>query len=106
VEPIQSGCSKSEKLREGTDIDNERNYMKEKETSEDFIKKFDHFRRTTPGGSVVIHTGLEWNFIELKEEFVLALKNDLRKKIMMAHAGIDELSPTDRFAIMMLEDAY
>lgn len=75
-------------------------------TSKEFIEKFKHFRRVPDNGTVIIRPGLPYNFIELTEEFVLSLQNDLRKKIMMAHTGIQELSATDKFAIMLLEDAY
>ena len=72
----------------------------------DFIKQFEFFRRVPDTGNVIIHPALPYNFIELTEEFVLELQNDLRKKLMMAHAGIDELDATTKFAIMLLEDAY
>jgi len=80
--------------------------MKDDMTSEDFIKQFDHFRRDPTTGNVIIRPGLPYNHIELTGEFVESLKNDLSKKIMMAHTGMDRLSPTEKFAIMILEDAF
>ena len=79
---------------------------KSKTTSKEFIDSFDYFRRTPDNGHVIIHPALPYNFIELTNEFVLELQNDLRKKIMMAHAGVEKLDATTRFAIMLLEDAY
>ena len=73
---------------------------------EDFVNKFDHFRRIPDTGNVLIHPGLTYNFIELKAEFVDQLKDDIKKKIMMAGIGVRELSPTEIFAMMMLDDAY
>ncbi len=80
--------------------------MEDKTTVGEFIEKFDCFRRIPDSGNVIIHSGVRYGFIELTEVFVDQLKDDLSKKIMMASSGIDELSPTDKFAIMMLEDAY
>ena len=79
--------------------------MTKNTTSKEFIEKFDYFHKT-PSGTVVIHPNLKYNLIELNGEFVTALKHDLRKKIMAAHVGLDELDPTTKFAIMMLEDAF
>jgi len=72
----------------------------------DFLSSFDHFRRVTGGNTVVIHPGLSYGFIELKETFVDELKRDLQIKISMAGNGIEPLSATTKFAIMLLEDAY
>ena len=80
--------------------------MKTDIKSDDFIEKFDVFTRATSSDSVIIHPALKYGFIELTEDFVQQLKNDLSNKIMMAHTGIEDLDPTTRFAIMMLEDAY
>lgn len=75
-------------------------------TSKEFIDNFDNFTRSSDKKTVVIHPGLEYGFIELTPKFVEELKKDLSSKIMMAHAGLERLSPTDRFAIMMLDEAY
>jgi len=81
--------------------------MEKKDRSiEDFINKFDWFRRIPDTGNVLIHPGLPYNFIELKGEFVDQLKDDVTKKIMMATTGVQELSPTDIFAMMILDDAW
>ena len=79
---------------------------KKKTKTADFIKQFDFFRRVPDTENVIIHPALSYGFIELTEEFVLELQNDLRKKLMMAHTGINELDATTKFAIMLLEDAY
>ncbi len=80
--------------------------MKDKKTAKEFIEKFNHFCTVKTTGNVIIHPGLPFNLIELTEDFVNELKNDLSKKITMAHTGLDKLSPTDKFAIMILEDAF
>jgi hypothetical protein len=79
---------------------------KHKQTVGEFINNFDHFTRGCGTGTVIIHPNLPYNLIELKEEFVNQLKNDLSTKLTLAQNGIDRLSPTERFAIMLLEDAY
>ena len=76
------------------------------ETAANFIDKFDHFRRTPDNGNVIIHPGLPYNLIELTGDFVDDLKRDLTTKIAMAQHGIDQLSPTEKFVIMLLQDAY
>ena len=75
-------------------------------TSKEFIDKFDHFTRATHNGNVIIHPNLPFSHIELTGKFVDELKNDLAIRIMMAHSGIDSLSPIERFAIMILSDSY
>ena len=75
-------------------------------TTGDFINKFDHFRRVPDTGNVIIHPGLPYGFIELTGDFVDELKDDLMKKISMAQTHIDELTPTEKFVIMLLQDAY
>ena len=75
-------------------------------TTADFINNFDHFRRVPDTGNVIIHPALPYGFIELKAQFVDDLKEDLSKKLLMAQHGVDELSPTEKFVIMMLEKAY
>jgi len=79
--------------------------MSDKETVNSLMSRFDAYRRT-PKGNVVIHPGLTANLIELTEDFVQSLKNDLQNKISMAHAGIDELDPATKFAIMILIQSY
>ena len=79
---------------------------KNKMTTGDFINKFDHFRRVPNTGNVIIQPGLAYGFIELKAEFVDELKNDLMKKMALAQHQIIKLSPSDKFAIMLLSDAY
>lgn len=79
---------------------------KDKMTAADFINKFDHFRRVSDSGNVIIHPGIPYGFIELTAEFVDELKDDLMKKMSLAQHHIDELSPTEKFAIMLLQDAY
>ena len=76
------------------------------ETAADFINKFDQFRRSPVTGNVIIHPGLPYNLIELTGDFVDDLKRDLTTKIAMAKHGIDQLSPTEKFVIMLLRDAY
>ena len=79
---------------------------KDKTKAVDFINRFDYFKRVPNSGNVIIHPGFSYGFMELKAEFVDELKNHLIKKISMAQHHIDELSPTDKFAIMLLKDAY
>jgi len=74
-------------------------------TLESFINKFDHFRRT-PKGNVIIHPGLSYNLIELKGEFVDELKQTTANRIAMTSTKIDDLNALEKFAIMILEDAY
>lgn len=80
--------------------------MKEKMTSNEFIEKFDYFTRDSHTGNVIIHPYLPFGHIELTGDFVDLLKDDLLKKIMLAHNGIDKLDPSTKFAIMMLEQAF
>ena len=80
--------------------------MAEGLTTEQFIEKFDNFRRVPSTGNVIIHPALQYGFIELTGEFVGELKNDIQKKLMMAHTGIDELDPTTKLVIMLLEKSY
>ena len=75
-------------------------------TTAECINKFDHFRRVPGTGNVIIHPGLPHGFIELTGEFVDELKDDLMKKISMAQLNVDELTPTEKFVIMLLQDAY
>jgi len=75
-------------------------------TSSEFIEKFEKFHKVKDTGNVIIHPALPHDHIELSGDFVDSLKNDLQKKIMMAHTGLERLSPTDRFTIMILEQAY
>jgi len=79
---------------------------KKEQTADEFIDKFDNFRRVPGSNSVVIHPSLPYNLIELKETFVDELKRDLSTKIALAKHGVDELSPTEKFVIMLLQDAY
>ena len=81
------------------------NKLKEK-TVGDLITKFDHFRQVPDTGNIIIHPGLNHGFIELTEEFVNDLKKNLVLRIALVSTGIDELNPIEKFAIMMLEDAY
>jgi len=80
--------------------------MTDELTSSEFIEKFDSFTRAKHTGNVIIHPALPFDHIELTGDFVNLLKNDLEKKIMMAHTGLARLSPTDKFTIMILEQAY
>jgi len=80
--------------------------MTDKTTLKEFIDNFDHFTRTPNNGHVIIHPNLPNSFIELTGEFVDELKKDLTTKILMADCELDTLSPIERFAIMMLVDAY
>lgn len=80
--------------------------MAEGLTTEQFIEKFDHFRRVPDTGNVIIHPALPYGFIELTGEFVDELKDDIQKKFMMAEAGIDDLDPTTKLIIMLLEKSY
>lgn len=80
--------------------------MAEGLTTEQFIEKFDHFRRVPSTGNVIIHPDIPYGLIELKAEFVDRLKDDIQKKLMMAHTGIDELDPTTKLVIMLLEKSY
>lgn len=75
-------------------------------TSQEFIDKFDQFTRATHNGNVVIYPNLPHSHIELTGKFVDKLKNNFINRITMAHQGIDSLSPIERFAIMILRDAY
>lgn len=76
----------------------------EEATLEDFFKKFDTYNGSE--GNIIIHPGLPYNFIELDENFVQELKEDLKMKVKLSMAGIDELDPTTKFAIMILTDSY
>jgi len=80
--------------------------MSDKMTTKEFIDNFDYFRRVPTNGNVIIHPNLPNSFIELTGEFVDELKNNLSNRIMMAQQGIDDLGPIEKFAIMILEDAY
>ena len=72
---------------------------------EELLEQFNSYAGTGTG-SVIIHPGLPYNFIELKEDFVQKLKDDLKMKAQMCAAGIDELDPSTKFAIMILTDSY
>ncbi len=80
--------------------------MSEKTKLVDFINHFDHFTRATDSGNVIIHPGLRYGLIELTSDFVDDLKDDFSKKFMMATNDLRPLSPIEKFAIMMLEEAY
>ena len=74
-------------------------------TFEELLEQFNFYKRTG-SESVIIHPGLPNGFIELKEDFVQKLKADLKMKAQMCAAGIDELDPTTKFAIMILSNSY
>ncbi len=80
--------------------------MTEKTNIGDFINQFDHFKRVPDSGNVIIHPNLKYGFIELFPDFVEELKHDFSTKIMMATNGIQPLSPIEKFAIMLLDEAY
>jgi hypothetical protein len=80
--------------------------MPEKTKIVDFINQFDHFRRVPDSGNVIIHPSLRYGFIELTPDFVDDLKEDFSKKFMMASNELRPLSPIERFAVMLLEEAY
>jgi metal-dependent hydrolase (beta-lactamase superfamily II) len=75
------------------------------ETFQEFLDKFDHFRRTGTG-SVVIRPCMPHGLIELKEEFIQKLKKEMEIRIKMVIAGIEEPSAVEQFVIYILEDAY
>jgi metal-dependent hydrolase (beta-lactamase superfamily II) len=77
----------------------------EQETVQEFLDKFDNFRRTGTG-SVVIRPCMPYGLIELKEEFIQKLKKEMETRIKMVIAGIEEPSAVEQFVIMILEDAY
>ena len=56
--------------------------------------------------TILIHPGFRYGFIELDNKFFEKLINELKSKIFIAYAGIDKLSAIDKFAILMLENAY
>ena len=80
--------------------------MKEEITLNEFMEKFDDFSRVSDTGNVIIHPNLSFHHIELSKDFMDSLREDLFKKIMLAHNETDELSPSTKFAIMMLEQAF
>ncbi len=77
-----------------------------KQTVEEFMSRFDGYRRVPDTGNVIIHPGLTYSFIELKSEFVESLKDELAIKLSMVEAGVDDLNPISQFAIMILENSY
>lgn len=78
----------------------------DKQTVGEFLARFDSYRRVPHSDSVLIHLGLDYGFVEFKEEFVLKLKLALKTKLMMAEMQIDDLSPIDIFAIELLKNSY
>ena len=75
------------------------------QTAQQLLDKFDHFRRT-PSGNVIVHTGLTADILELKEDYIQQLKRELENNIHIAISGLDELSATSKFVIMILQTAY
>jgi hypothetical protein len=75
-------------------------------TINDLLDLFDNYRRIKEHGTAIVHLDRNYGFIELKEEFVQALKNDIALKSKIVAAGIDELSPLEKFAIIVLQDSY
>lgn len=83
----------------------------DQQTVKEFFDKFNNFPRYLSsdgdgGSTVLIHPGFKYGFIELREEFVLALKKDLETKLMLSANGLEDLDPTTKFAVMMLAEAY
>jgi hypothetical protein len=76
----------------------------DKFTIRELHDRFNGFRRIKAHGTVLI--SFKGTFIELKEDFVHQLKRELDNKIKIASVGIDELSKTDIFCLMILEDSY
>lgn len=75
-------------------------------TIRDLHDKFNGFLRIGTSGNVLIHFDKKYCFIEVKEDFVQKLKNDIDLKIKLAGAGIEDLSPTEIFALLVLENSY
>ena len=74
-------------------------------TFKEMLTHFDAYTRTKDG-NVIINLGSNCNFLVLTEEFVQSLRADIKKKTQMCAAGVDELDPATKFAIMMLIDSY
>lgn len=74
-------------------------------TDQEMIDKFDSFKRTK--GSVLIHFGTPYKFIELNESFVTEMQGYLKATTVLHKAGMGQpLTPLEKFALMVLDEAY
>lgn len=55
---------------------------------------------------IIIHPGLEYGFIELSKEFVENLKHEIKNKIMLNNADLQDIDNTTKFTLMILENCY
>lgn len=76
-----------------------------KNTVEEFFDNLDGLKRT-PNGTVIIHPGFAYGFVEVTEEFLTELKAEMKKSLMLKQAGLEEIPASIKFSVMVLDNCY